>query len=164
MSQNLVSPVAETRELLVSPDGRYEVALKDLRSSAVAGPAGWAAPRCRGSASSAAMARHVAAVGFVRGSLTGRGHSKGIAGRAAAAASPAPARSSGILDTGKGNVSGRTKASISGSKAPAKTEPVIPENRTRNVTTTAETIATQLCIAERLPRQISAAQAGASAT
>ncbi len=93
--------------------------------------------------------------------MTGRGHSRQTAGRATAAASPAPARRSGSWDRGTGALTGRTKASRSAVALPARTELTTPEKRTANPITRVLRTASQVVCATTVPAQISTAQATA---
>ena len=108
------------------------------------------------------MARQAAIAAERTGSRAGAGHSSAIAGSDAAAASPQPARRSGIEETGPGSETGRMKASSSVVVAPASTELTTPANITPKATTAIATAASHVVRAARVASTMSTPHATAS--
>src|SRR5207302_6736696 len=96
-------------------------------------------------------------------SRAGDGHSSEIANRETADATPHPATRSGIDETAPGSDTGRMSESSNAVVAPARTELSTPANRTAKASAAVTTAASQVVREARVPMQMKAAQASASA-
>ena len=93
----------------------------------------------------------------------GAGHSRPIASSAAPAASPQPARRSGIDDAGAASETGRMNASSNDVVAEARTELTTPANRTAKPTSAIESAPTTSEFDASVPRHTNAPQTTESA-